>query len=422
MASATTPYAMFDREQWREVLDNIARNKLRALLTGVSVFTGIFMLIILLGAGRGLRNGFEHGFKGNAINAIHIWGGTTSMPYKGLLANRDIQLTNEDLTALQQGIAELDKSTGKYRLWRGESLLNYKEKYGNYGIHGIAPEFIHLQDQTIVQGRWINDQDIAEGRKVIVLATDSRDKLFDKADPLHQWIQVNGIPFQVVGVYKFESGRGQNDRSQVFIPLSTAQRVFGANDKLDQISFTLKTASLEASVRTAERVRSILASRHQFDPKDPRAVWVENSLENYMQFTGVFTAINTFIWIMGIGTIIAGIMGVSNIMLIVVKDRTKEIGIRKAIGATPGSVIVQVMIEALVVTALAGYGGLLLGIGTLESIARLLPGGPMFREPEVSISIAVQALVLLIITGTLAGLIPARRAARIRPIEALRDE
>ncbi len=413
---------MFDSEQWREVFDNIAKNKLRAILTGVSVFTGIFMLIILLGAGRGLRNGFEHGFKGNAINAIHIWGGVTSMPYKGLLANREVDLTNEDLTALRQGLSDLDKSTGKYRLWRGESLLNYKEKYGNYGIHGIEPEFIHLQDQTIQMGRWINDQDMYEGRKVLVIATDSREKLFGTDDPLQQWVQVNGIPFQVVGVYKFESGRRQNDRSQVFIPLTTAQRVFGANGKLDQISFTLHSSTLEGSLRAAQRARSILASRHQFDVNDPRAIWIENSLENYIQFTGVFTAINTFIWIMGIGTIIAGIMGVSNIMLIVVKDRTKEIGIRKALGATPGNVITQVMLEALVVTALAGYGGLLLGIATLESISRILPGGPMFREPEVSISIAVQALVLLIITGTLAGLIPARRAARIRPIEALRDE
>lgn len=413
---------MFDSEQWREVFENIAKNKLRAILTGVSVFTGIFMLIILLGAGRGLRNGFEHGFKGNAINAIHIWGGTTSLPYKGLLANREIELKNEDLTALKQGLSELDKSSGKYRLWRGESLLNYKDKYGNYGIHGIEPEYIHLEDQTILMGRFINDRDIEEGRKVIVLATDSREKLFGEADPLQQWVQVNGIPFQVVGVYKFESGRGQNDRSQVFIPLTTAQRVFDADGKLDQISFTLRTTSLEGSLRAAERARSILASRHQFDPNDPRAIWVENSLENYMQFTGVFTAINTFIWIMGIGTIIAGIMGVSNIMLIVVKDRTKEIGVRKALGATPANVITQVMLEALVVTALAGYGGLLLGIGTLESISHALPGGPMFRDPEVSMSIAVQALVLLIVTGTLAGLIPARRAARIRPIEALRDE
>jgi len=413
---------MFDSEQWREVFENIAKNKLRAILTGVSVFTGIFMLIILLGAGRGLRNGFEDGFKGNAINAIHIWGGTTSMPYKGLPTNRDVQLNNEDMKALRLGVAELDKSSGKFRLWRGRSLLNFKDHYGNYSIQGIEPEYIFLEDQEIMEGRFINPLDMEDGRKVIVLADDSKEKLFGEAEALHNWIMVNGIPFEVVGVYKFKSGRGQNDRSQVFIPLTTAQRVFDADSDLNQISFTLHTTSLEGSFRAAERARAILASRHQFDPKDPRAVWVENSLENYANFTGIFGAINAFIWVMGIGTIIAGIMGVSNIMLIVVKDRTKEIGVRKALGATPRNVISQVMIESLVVTAFAGYGGLLLGIATLESISTFLPGGPMFKDPEVSMSIAVQALVLLIVTGTLAGLIPARRAARIRPIEALRDE
>jgi len=413
---------MFDSEQWREVFDNIAKNKLRAILTGVSVFTGIYMLIILLGAGRGLQNGFEQGFKGNAINAIHIYGGTTSLAYRGLASNRDVELDNEDLEALRRSMDELDKSSGKFRLRRGESLLNYKEKYGNYSIHGIEPEFIHLEDQTIVTGRFINELDMEEGRKVIILANDSRDKLFDKVDPLHKWVQVNGIPFEVVGVYKFQSGRGQNDRSSVFIPLSTAQRVFGGEQKLSEIAFTLHTITVEGSLRAAQRARAILANRHQFDPTDERAVWVQNSVENYAKFAGAFWAINLFIWIMGIGTIISGIMGVSNIMLIVVKERTREIGIRKALGATPRSVISQIMMEALVVTALAGYGGLLMGIGTLESISRILPGGPMFKDPEVSISIAVQALVLLIITGALAGLIPARRAASIRPIEALRDE
>ena len=212
------------------------------------------------------------------------------------------------------------------------------------------------------------------------------------------------------------------DRSKVFIPLSTAQRVFGAYTSIDEFHFTLGHATLDESKRAVSRVKSILAARHNFDPSDERAIWVENSLENYTMFSGVFMAISTFVWVMGIGTIIAGIMGVSNIMLIVVQERTREIGVRKALGATPRSVMGQVMMEALIVTSAAGYGGLLLGLGSLEAIARLLPGGPMFRQPEVDISIAIQALILLIITGTLAGLMPARRAARIRPIEALRDE
>jgi len=413
---------MFDREKWGEVFESIGKNKLRAVLTGISVFTGIFMLIILLGAGRGLRNGFEYGFRNQSVNTIHVGGGVTSKPWKGLLPNRRIRLDNADMAALRLGVREMQYSSGEYWLWRGESVLNYGTRYGNYTIQGIEPEYFHVESQIIEAGRYINEPDQQQGRKVIVLADDAKQKLFGDQDPLHQWVQVNGIPFEVVGVYRFEQTQGQNQRSKVFIPLSTAQRVFGAYTEIDEFHFTLGTATLEDSKRAASRVTAILASRHNFDPADLRAIWVENSLENYTTFSSVFGAISTFIWVMGIGTIIAGIMGVSNIMLIVVQERTREIGVRKALGATPRSVMGQVMMESLIVTAIAGYGGLVLGIASLEAISALLPGGPMFREPEVDLGIAIQALVLLIITGTLAGLMPARRAARIRPIEALRDE
>lgn len=413
---------MFDREKWGEVFESIGKNKLRAVLTGVSVFTGIFMLIMLLGMGRGLRNGFEGAFLNKAKNAISVRGGSTSKPWKGMPPNRKVQLDNSDLEAIRNGVPNIEFSSGEFALWRGQSILNFRDKYGNYAINGIEPQYWHVENQVMVQGRYINEPDQREGRKVIVIAEDARDKLFGDQDPIHQWVMVNGVPFEVVGVYQFESGQGQNQRSRVFIPLSTAQRVFGAYRNLDRIYVTLGGATVPESIAIAKRIVGILAARHNFDPADPRAVWVENRLENYVKFSGIFVAINTFIWIMGIGTIIAGIMGVSNIMLIVVKERTREIGVRKALGASPASVMAQVIMEALVVTAAAGYGGLLLGIGALESVARLLPGAPMFRDPEVDLGIAIQALVLLIITGTLAGLIPARHAARIRPIEALRDE
>lgn len=413
---------MFDREKWGEVLESIGKNKLRAALTGISVFTGIFMLIILLGAGRGLRNGFEYGFRNQSVNTIHVGGGVTSKPWKGLLPNRRVVLENADMAALRLGVRELEHSSGEYAIWRGESVLNFGDRYGNYSIRGIEPDYFYVESQIIEAGRYINEPDQQQGRKVIVIANDAREKLFGDADPLHQWVQVNGIPFEVVGVYRFEQTQGQNQRSKVFIPLSTVQRVFGAEQYIDDFHFTLGNATLDESKRAASRVKSILAARHNFDPTDPQAIWVENSLENYATFSGVFGAISTFIWVMGIGTIIAGIMGVSNIMLIVVQERTREIGVRKALGATPRSVMGQVMMESLVVTAIAGYGGLVLGIASLEAISTWLPGGPMFRNPEVDLGIAIQALLLLIVTGTLAGLMPARRAARIRPIEALRDE
>lgn len=413
---------MFDREKWGEVFESIGKNKLRAVLTGISVFTGIFMLIILLGLGKGLRNGFEYGFRNQSVNALHVRGGSTLKPWKGLPANRRITLNNSDMEALRLGVREIEHSSGEYWLWRGQSVLNHGTRYGNYTIQGIEPAYFHVESQIIEAGRYINEPDQQQGRKVIVIANDAREKLFGTEDPLHQWVQVNGIPFEVVGVYRFEQTQGQNQRSKVFIPLSTAQRVFGAYTDIDEFHFTLGNATVEESKRAESRTRAILAARKNFDPTDPRAIWIENVVEKYTLFSGVFGAISAFVWVMGIGTIIAGIMGVSNIMLIVVQERTREIGVRKALGATPRSVMGQVIMEALIVTSAAGYGGLLLGLGSLEAIARLLPGGPMFRQPEVDVSIAVQALILLIITGTLAGLMPARRAARIRPIEALRDE
>jgi len=265
--------------------------------------------------------------------------------------------------------------------------------------------------------------DLADARKVIVIAEDARESLFKDEDPLHKWLQVNGIPFEVVGIYRFESGgRGQNQSSSVFIPLTTAQRVFNAHNKVDRIAFSFSESTLAGSKMAEQRAIGILAQRHRFDPADERALWVGNNLENAETFGQVFNGISAFLWIIGIGTIIAGIVGVSNIMLIVVKERTREIGVRKALGATPANVVGQVLLEAIFVTGLAGYFGLVCGVGLLEWLSGVIPPSEMFRQPEVDLTIALYALALLVAAGTFAGWIPARRAAAIRPIEALRDE
>ncbi|MCB0787573.1 MAG: ABC transporter permease, partial [Flavobacteriales bacterium] len=403
--------------------DTIGKNKLRTVLTGFSVFWGIFMLIILLGAGRGLRNGFEYDFKNTAINSISIWGGETSIPYKGLPSNREIQLTMQDLEALRNGVPGVQYLSGEYRLWRGRSQLNYGKNYGNFTIKGIQPEYQMLESQVITQGRFINEVDQKEARKVIVIAQDAKEALFKEEEALDQWVQVNGIPFEVVGMYAFESGgRGQNESSAVFIPLSAAQRVFNAQNLVDRIVFSFSENTLVGSKMAEERAVNILSRRHSFDPSDERALWLNNNVENASTFNKVFAGISGFLWIIGIGTIIAGIVGVSNIMLIVVKERTREIGVRKALGATPANVIGQVLLEAIFVTSVAGYMGLVCGVGLLEWIGGKIPGSEMFRDPEVDLSIAVYATLVLVAAGTFAGLIPARRAAAIRPIEALRDE
>ncbi|MBS1570376.1 MAG: ABC transporter permease [Bacteroidetes bacterium] len=414
---------MFDREKWAEIFDTIGKNKLRTVLTGFSVFWGIFMLIILLGTGQGLSNGFSYNFRNTAKNTIDIWGGQTTKPWQGLAVDREIQLDIHDVDALRTAIPGLQHITGNLRVWRGESQLSRGKNYGNFTISGVTPEFTHLQDQQIIEGRFINQMDQLRTRKVIVLAEDSRDALFKGEDPIDKWVQVNNIPFQVVGVYRFESsGRGMNQNSQVFIPLSVVQRVFNAQQNVDKITFSFADGSLAGAEQAAKRATAVLAARHRFDPTDDRAIYLNNNVENAETFGKVFAGINAFLWIIGIGTIVAGIVGVSNIMLIVVKERTKEIGIRKALGATPANVTGQVIMEAVFVSAMAGYFGLVCGVGLLEFIAGHVPGSDMFRNPTVNLGTALTATAVLVVAGAMAGLIPARRAAAIRPIEALRDE
>ena len=414
---------MFDREKWGEVFESIGKNKLRAVLTGFAVFWGIFMLIILLGAGAGLRNGFEYNFKNTATNSITIFGGQTSKAWKGLPANRDIQLTEEDIDALRNAIPGIEHIRGRYRVWRGESQLQHGMNYGSFSIRGLGPESLHLEKQVVLRGRFINEVDEQQERKVIVMAEDCVKELFKLEDPMDQWVNVNGVPFLVVGIYEFESGgRSMMERSPVFIPLNAAQKVFNAKQDVDDIMFSFADASINGAKQAEARAVQTLARRHNFDPTDERALWVNNNLENVTMVGGIFTGITTFLWFVGIGSLIAGIVGISNIMLIVVKERTREIGIRKALGATPANVVGQVMLEAVFVTAMAGWAGLVLGVFLMEGIANVVPGSEFFRDPSIQINVALWALLALIAAGALAGLIPARRAAAIRPIEALRDE
>jgi putative ABC transport system permease protein len=414
---------MFDREKWGEVFESIGKNKLRAVLTGFAVFWGIFMLIILLGAGAGLRNGFSYNFRNTATNSIRIWGNETSKPWKGLPPNRKIDLEDTDIEALRNAVPGIEHISGQYSVWRGQSKLQYGMNSGSYSIRGIQPEHRHLQHQTIIAGRFINEVDQVQDRKVIVIAEDCRTELFKTEDPLHKWINVNGIPFEVVGLYAYETGgpeRGQ--RSPVYIPLSAAQKVFNAKGIVDDITFSFSDASLAGAKRAQERAVHTLARRHDFDPTDERALWVNNNVENVGTMNNIFNGISAFLWFVGIGSLIAGIVGVSNIMLIVVKERTREIGIRKALGATPANVVGQVLLEAVFITGMAGWLGLVLGVFLMEGIASVVPGSEFFRDPTIQINVAIYALLALILAGALAGFIPARRAAAIRPIEALRDE
>ena len=410
---------MFDIDTWQEIAATVRANKLRTLLTGFSVAWGIFMLIVLLGSGTGLRHGVEYGFRDDAVNSIWISPGQTSEPYKGLQPGRRIQLDNADHDEIASRIPGVDHLTSRFYIG-GSQIVSHGDEASTFNIRCVNPDHQYLERSRIVAGRFINPIDIRERRKVAVIGTRVRDALFHRTDPIGTEIKVNGIVFKVVGV--FEDDGGESEMEMVYLPISTAQRVFGGGNRVNQIMFTTGDASLAGSKEMATEARDILATNHVFDPDDRRALFVNNNQEEFARISSLLDAIRVFVWVVGIGTLLAGVVGVSNIMMIVVRERTKEIGVRKALGATPASIVGLVLLESVAVTSIAGYLGLVLGVGVLQLVSSALQGAEMFRNPEVDLGVAVAAMVLLVVAGVLAGFMPARRAAMVQPIEALRDE
>jgi len=409
---------MFDIDKWQEIFSTISKNKLRTLLTGFSVAWGIFMLIILLGSGYGLENGVKREFTGDAVNYLSINAGITSMPYKGMKAGRRLRFTNEEKKQLG-ALSGVDKSSGRTRVWTNNTL-SYKNEYGAFDIFAVSPDYKHVESLILLKGRYLNEIDVDDHRKVVVLGRLVEEALFKGEDPVGKYVKVSGVPFKVIG--SFDDPGGDRDLTRVYIPLSTAQRVFNMGNYVNSILLNLGDASVEESLEMIEVIKEDLSEKMKFNPADPRALFVYNSIENYRQFMNLFANIRSFIWIIGVMTIIAGIVGVSNIMMIVVKERTKEIGIRKSMGATPWSIISLVLQESILITAFAGYVGLVLGVGLLELLSNVLPETDYFANPEVNMQVAVYATLLLVLCGALAGFIPARKAASVKPVVALRDE
>ncbi len=409
---------MFDIDKWQEIFSTIRKNKLRTLLTGFSVAWGIFMLIILLGSGYGLENGVKREFTGDAVNYLAVNTGITSMPYKGMKAGRRLRLTNEEKNQLG-ALQGVDKSSGRSSVWRNNTL-SYKNEYGTFDIYAVSPDYKHVESLIILKGRYLNKIDEDDFRKVVVLGRLVEDALFKGQDPLGQYIKISGIPFKVIG--SFDDPGGDRDLTRVYIPLNTAQRVFNMGNYVGSVLLNLGDADVEESLEMIEIIKHDLSEKMKFNPTDPRAVYIYNSIENYRKFMNLFANIRLFIWIIGIGTIIAGIVGVSNIMMIVVKERTKEIGIRKSMGATPWSIISLILQESILITSFAGYVGLVLGVGVIELVSNMLPATDYFANPEVNIHVALYATFLLVFCGALAGFVPARKAASVKPVVALRDE
>lgn len=414
---------MFDLERWEEIFETIRKNKLRTFLTGLSVASGIFILVILLGIGQGMRNGIAAEFQQDAANILYVWTNRTSVEHKGLNPGRTIQLKNTDFqTTAQKYEDELEYKSAVYRIWNG--VVNYEKESGSYQVEGVLPDYQFLENSTLSQGRYINYKDHQNFEKVAVLGNRVSRDLFREEDPIGKYVEVSGINFKVIGV--FTDPGGEREESRVYLPLSTAQRVFNGQNYINNMAFTLGQednfeAALAASTKFSAELQQFLKEQHSVAPEDTRAININNSLENAKRFYDLMDMIKFFFWGVGICTIIAGIVGVSNIMLIIVKERTREIGVRKALGAEPWSIVGMVLHESIFVTAIAGLIGLIGSLALLELV------GPMIEteyiaNPSVDFGIALTTVVILIMAGALAGFFPAYRASRIKPIVALRDE
>ncbi len=420
---------MFDIDKWQEIFSTIKKNKLRTFLTGFAIAWGIFMLMVLLGAGNGLSNGVGSNFEGSAINAIWMNSRETSIPYKGLKAGRRIYFNMKDYDDIKK-MDNIDKISARY--FSNSRTYSFKNEYGQYTTQGCHPDYRDIEKLDIREGRFINDIDIQYKRKVVVIGKDIKEALFKAKNPVGEYLNIGGVLFKIIGVYAESDAR--ESANQGMIPITTAQLIFNIGDRVHNLAITTTDVSKKESIEIEEKIRKVLAANHTVDVNDTRAIGIYNSLEDYIETMNIFKAIKMFIWLIGIGTLIAGIVGVSNIMLIVVKERTKEIGIRKAIGASPSSIIGLILLESVFITLLAGYIGMLFGISLMELInffmeqqtAAASNGDQgqitMFMNPTVDLRIALSSLLLLVSAGALAGYIPAKRAASIKPIEALHYE
>jgi putative ABC transport system permease protein len=414
---------MFNIERWQEIFEAISKNRLRTFLTGISVASGIFILVILLGAGKGLQNGIEKQFERDAAGIIEVWSGTTTKEYKGLNPGRQIQYRDADYKqSVQKFDDKLDLRASTYNYWGAP--FSYGKESGSYQYRGVTPDYGTVENLTIVQGRYINSNDLANNEKVACIGMKVKTDLFKDKDALGKEIIINGINFKVVGI--FTDPGGEREETRAYLPLTTVQRAFGNGDKISNLFFTMKKTdnydeALAQSEKFTKDLKDLLKSRNTVAPDDDGGVGVYNSVKDAKQFYDLNLYIRLFFWWVGICTIIAGVVGVSNIMLIIVKERTKEIGIRKALGASPFSIISMILHESIFITTIAGFVGLLASLLLLEFVGPMVQS-EYFQNPEVDFSVALTTLVLLVFAGALAGFFPAYRAAKIKPIVALRDE
>ncbi len=424
-------HGMLDR--WREILETMWRRKLRTALTALSVAWGIFMLVVLLAAGNGLANGAELEFSRDAMNSVWVNGWRLSKPFEGKPVGKWVRLYNDDHELARKTVPILEVSSAVVGL---DARVRRGMQTASFSVQGVSPAHEVIEKTDMTEGRFLDEDDQRQRRKVAVIGAKVKETLFPRdAQVIGQQLEIARIPFTVVGM--FEAETEEWEQQTIYIPLSTAQllltwggrgpaaqaaapRVIG--NRIERFGFTVGNASGAQTAAAIERLRVELAARKGFAPDDKQALRMWNNQEVYERFRGLFTGIRTFVWLIGLGTILAGVVGVSNIMLISVQERTREIGVRKAVGAPPSSIIAMILQEAMAVTLVSGYLGLCAGVALVSFAQKVIPPSPFFRHPEVDILVGLGATGVLVVAGMLAGLFPALRAARISPIAALRVE
>jgi len=413
---------IFDKDSWQEIMSVLTKNKLRTFLTAFGVIWGVFMLIVMLGAGNGLSNGMSGIFENMTTNGIDLNPSKTTRAYKGMNRDRQVKIYNEDVEILKKQIPQLNHIAGG--VYVQQSVVTRNSSTGAFDVMGISDEYQYIDKLRFDFGRFINWKESKDMGKVAVLGKRAYEQLFKEGgDPTGKYIKINGIFFMIIGKYTSTHGEGWGDwqNNLIIIPHTTAQRTFHFGNELFFMSISANnTVSITDLI---PKIKLVLSAVHKIDPQDTQAFNVTDYSSFFKQMTNVMLGISILIWIVGSFTLIAGIIGISNIMLIVVKERTKEIGIKRAIGATPRNIISQILLESAFLTTISGYFGFLLAVGLLEIVNQGMKNAnvPIFKNPGVSFGMAIGCITILIIGGILAGLIPARRAVSIKPIDAIRE-
>lgn len=416
---------MVDLDAWQEVWATLRSNKLRAFLTALGVFWGVFMLIMMLGIGNGLERGVIRNLSGLTNYNVYLWPQRTSRPYKGLQPGRYVRLNDADIAAIAR-TEGVEHVAPRLQLgdWRGPQDLAYGTRKAAVTVTGDSPELAFVEPISVVQGRFLNARDMQEERKVVVLGNETRKSLFGDENPIGKYLQIKRVYFRVIGVISTQKtgDDGEKILSSAFVPFTTFQTAFNKKNKVGWFALTARR-SLPAKL-VEENVRVAVMQGHRIHPNDAEAIGSYNAAQKFEQMQSLFAGIRKFVWFVGTLTLFAGMLGVSNILLIIVKERTKEIGVRKALGATPWSIVSLVVAEGLVLTTLAGYCGVVAGVVGLELVGRAVSGIPNapLSQPEISLKVALVAVLVLIVAGVVAGIVPARQAARVHPVEALRAE